>query len=428
MERLEQVLLSKDFAMKKFYSLLLFTALSIPSIAFSQEESQEPIVILISLDGFRYDYVERFQPENLTSFIEGGVAAESMMPSFPSKTFPNHYTIATGLKPEHHGLVDNSFYDPEKDQTYAISKKELVQDGSWYGGTPLWVLAEQNDMIAASYFFVGSEANVQGVRPSYYYDYDGNVSNLTRVTEVFKWLEMPEEKRPRLITMYFSDMDDTGHRYGPTNDEKLSETLMKLDHELGALFEGLKSYDLNINVIVVSDHGMMEVTPDHFLNLTELTKGIPARIVNNGALAHIYLENPEDKEQVIKTLEKSDLPIHITDVDDKENYQDLMYKDRIGDILIIADRDYYLAWETTLTRMQANMERLDTDRFGEHGFSTAYKDMHAIFYANGPAFKSGLKIETFQNIHVYPLICKILDLPAPENIDGRLEVLEPILR
>ncbi|WP_425637568.1 ectonucleotide pyrophosphatase/phosphodiesterase [Algoriphagus yeomjeoni] len=413
--------------MKKLYFLLLLVLVSLPILTFSQEK-KEPIVILISLDGFRYDYVSRFKPENISRFIAAGVAAESMMPSFPSKTFPNHYTIATGLKPEHHGLVDNSFYDPKKDLTYGIGKKELVQDGTWYGGTPLWVLAEQNNMIAASYFFVGSEADVQGVRPSYYYDYNGNVSNLTRVTEVFKWLELPEEKRPRLITMYFSDMDDVGHRYGPSNDKKLSEALTKLDHELGSLFEGLKSYDLDINVILVSDHGMMDVTPDHFIDLTALTKGIPARIVNSGALAHVYLKDQQDKERIIKQLQQSGLPIHVTDVDEKENYQDLMYKDRIGDILIIPDRYYYLAWETTLTRMRDNMDRLDTDTFGEHGYSPAYKDMHSIFYANGPAFKSGLEIETFQNVHVYPLICKILGLPIPENIDGRLEVLEPILK
>ena len=157
--------MKKEYAMKRLYSLLLIALVSFPVLTFSQEK-KEPIVILISLDGFRYDYVERFKPENLGRFISEGVAAESMMPSFPSKTFPNHYTIATGLKPEHHGLVDNSFYDPKKDLTYGIGKKEIVQDGTWYGGTPLWVLAEQNNMIAASYFFVGSEADVQGVRPT----------------------------------------------------------------------------------------------------------------------------------------------------------------------------------------------------------------------------------------------------------------------
>ncbi|UZD24158.1 ectonucleotide pyrophosphatase/phosphodiesterase [Algoriphagus halophytocola] len=414
--------------MKRFYALLLLAVLAFSNAALAQEKNKKPIVILISLDGFRYDYVERFQPENLKKFIENGVAAESMMPSFPSKTFPNHYTIATGMKPEHHGLVDNSFYDPEKNETYGIGKTEIVQDGTWYGGTPLWVLAEQNKQVAASYFFVGSEADVQGVRPSYYYPYDGRVSNLTRVTEVFKWLEMPAEKRPSMITLYFSDMDDIGHRYGPNNDEQLGARLKQLDYELGALFEGLKSYDEHINVIIVSDHGMMEVPLGNYLNLSELTEGIPARVVNNGALAHLYLENPSDKQKVIKQLEKSTLPIHITDVDHKENYQDLLYKSRIGDILIIPDRDYYLAWETTLNRLNENADRLDTEVFGEHGYSPAYKDMHAIFYANGPAFKSGMEIETFQNIHVYPLICKILGLPIPKDIDGKLEVLEPILK
>lgn len=413
--------------MKRFCCLLLIGVFAFSIIAFSQEK-KEPIVILISLDGFRYDYVERFKPENLTRFIADGVAAESMMPSFPSKTFPNHYTIATGLKPEHHGLVDNSFYDPKKNLTYGIGKKEIVQDGTWYGGTPLWVLAEQNDMVAASYFFVGSEADVQGVRPSYYHEYDGRVSNMTRVTEVFKWLELPGPERPRLITIYFSDMDDVGHAYGPSNDAMLEPRLEKLDHELGALFEGLKSYNLDINVVIVSDHGMTDISTDKFLNLTTLTMGIPGRVVNNGALAHVYLEDKKDKKKVIKSLENAGFPVHVTDVDHKENYQDLMYKDRIGDILIIPDMGYYLAEESAIKRIKSRAQSMGTSAFGEHGFSPAYKEMHAIFYANGSAFKPGLKIETFQNVHVYPMICKILGLPVPDNIDGKLEVLAPILK
>ncbi|MCE7054892.1 ectonucleotide pyrophosphatase/phosphodiesterase [Algoriphagus sp. AGSA1] len=412
--------------MKKVY-LLLLSILVFPLVSPAQENT-EPIVLLISLDGFRYDYVARFQPENLSRFIATGVAAKSMMPSFPSKTFPNHYTIATGMKPEHHGLVDNSFYDPKKDQTYGIGKTEIVQDGTWYGGTPLWVLAEQNNIKAASYFFVGSEADVQGIHPSYYYPYDGGVSNLTRVTEVFRWLELPAAERPRMITLYFSDMDDVGHRYGPNNDAQLSMALERLDRELGALFEGLKSIDLPINVIIVSDHGMTDIPVGNFLNLNDLTHAIPGRVVNNGALAHVYLKNEKDKKKVIKALEKSSMPIHVTDVDHKENYQDLMYKDRIGDILIIPDKGYYFAWGSALPRIRQKAESMGTDVLGEHGFSPAYKDMHAVFYANGPAFKSGIGIETFQNVHVYPLICKILGLPIPEDIDGKLEVLEPILR
>jgi predicted AlkP superfamily pyrophosphatase or phosphodiesterase len=197
------------------------------SSAFSQEK--KPIVILISLDGFRYDYVERFQPENLTRLIAEGTASKGLIPSFPSKTFPNHYTIATGLLPEHHGLVDNAFYEPLKDQVYTMGNRDIVQDGYWYGGTPIWVWAEQHGIKSASYFFVGSEAPVQGVRPSYYYDYNGGVPNLTRISKVFEWIQLPDEQRPGMITLYFSDMDDTGHRFGPSNDTELKKTLTKLD-------------------------------------------------------------------------------------------------------------------------------------------------------------------------------------------------------
>jgi predicted AlkP superfamily pyrophosphatase or phosphodiesterase len=423
----EQVFLCKHITMKYICFSLLVVGLVFSGSSYAQEK-KEPIVILISLDGFRYDYVERFQPENLTKFIADGVAAESLMPSFPSKTFPNHYTIATGLKPENHGLVDNSFYDSKKNLTYGIDKKEIVQDGTWYGGTPLWVLAEQNSMVSASYFFVGSEADVQGIRPRYYYDYDGGVSNLTRVTQVFKWLDLPEAERPRLITMYFSDMDDVAHTYGPSRDDMLQPKLEKLDQELGALFEGLKSYELNINVIVVSDHGMTDVTVDHLINIDELTADIPARVVNDGALAHVYLTDPIDKDKVINTLEKRGLNVHITDVDDKENYQDLKYKDRIGDILIVSDMDYYMATTSSITRIKNRMDAMGLKSMGEHGYSPAYKAMHGIFYANGPEFKSGLKIETFQNIHIYPMITEILGLPTPKDIDGELDVLAPILK
>ena len=155
----------------------------------NNEHLKKPYVILISLDGYRYDYTERFQPPNLSRFIKEGVQAESMLPCFPSKTFPNHYSIATGMRPENHGLINNTFYDPEKDAIYKISDRKKVTDGSWYSGTPIWVQAARAGMVTASYFFVGSEADVQGVRPTYYYPYDGSVANQERTRQVVEWLE-----------------------------------------------------------------------------------------------------------------------------------------------------------------------------------------------------------------------------------------------
>lgn len=408
-------------------SLIALFVLSLSTVSLAQEK--EPIVLLISLDGFRHDYVARFQPPNLSQFITEGSAAKGLIPSFPSKTFPNHYTIATGILPEHHGLVDNAFYEPAKDQVYTMGNRDIVQDGYWYGGTPIWVLAEQNGIKAASYFFVGTEAPVQGIRPSYYYDYDGGVPNLTRIAKVFDWLQLPEADRPRLITLYFSDMDDSGHRYGPNNDEELKKTLFRLDHELGALFEGLKSYDLPIHVILVSDHGMAEVKKENIILLETLTEGIQARVVNNGALAHLHLSNPSQKAAVAELLRKREPRITVDDLSTTANYSDLTsFPQRLGDLLIIPNEGYYLADARGSMRYQNNVARFNTAVFGEHGFSPSYQDMWGIFYAKGPQIKTGMALAPFQNIHIYPLICRILGLPIPSTIDGKEAVLAPLIK
>jgi predicted AlkP superfamily pyrophosphatase or phosphodiesterase len=415
--------------MRKLLSIFSICLLFISNPSMSQEKS-DPHVILISLDGFRYDYVERFQPENLQKFIASGVAANSLIPSFPTKTFPNHYTIATGLRPEHHGIVDNSFYNPIKNDTYKINKRELVVDGSWYGGTPLWVLAEQNGMKAASYFFVGSEADVQSIRPSYYYDYDGRVNNLTRVSKVFEWLQMPDSIRPRMITMYFSDMDDVGHGYGANNDAQLSKRLAQLDRELGALFEGVKSLNQDVNIIIVSDHGMADVPLENYIALDGITKNISGKVVNSGALAHIYLDDPKDKEKVIEEIKKKAVGFKVFDPADGEYYKDVsVYGDRIGDVIVLADLGYYFIDNEEYREVVSRRMRIDeTSVKGTHGYSQEYPEMHGIFYAQGPHIKSGMTIDSFDNIHIYPLICKILGLPIPEDIDGKLEVLEKILK
>jgi predicted AlkP superfamily pyrophosphatase or phosphodiesterase len=408
-------------------SLIALFVLSLSTASLAQEK--EPIVLLISLDGFRHDYVARFQPPNLSQFIAEGSAAKGLIPSFPSKTFPNHYTIATGMLPEHHGLVDNAFYEPAKDQVYTMGNRDIVQDGYWYGGTPIWVLAEQNGIKAASYFFVGTEAPVQGIRPSYYYDYDGGVPNLTRIAKVFDWLQLPEADRPRLITLYFSDMDDTGHRYGPNNDEELKKTLFRLDHELGALFEGLKSFDLPIHVILVSDHGMAEVKKENIILLEALTEGIQARVVNNGALAHLHLSDPSQKATVVELLRKREPRITVDDLSTTANYSDLTsFPQRLGDLLIIPNEGYYLADARGSMRYQNNAARFNTAVFGEHGFSPSYQDMWGIFYAKGPQIKTGMALAPFQNIHIYPLICRILGLPIPSTIDGKEAVLAPLIK
>src|SRR6056297_1116144 len=273
-----------------FISVLFFSAckssssaVSLPTLN-SDETLNKHYVILVSLDGFRWDYVERFNPPFLNRFIENGIRAKSLIPSFPSKTFPNHYTIATGMYPEKHGLIGNRFYSHKKDQVYSIGNREVVEDGTFYGGIPLWIQAGRSGMVTASYFFVGSEANILGSWPTYYEKYDESIKNEERVSKVLQWLSSHPEKRPHLITMYFSDMDDTGHRYGPNADNELKKTLMGLDKNLESLFEGVKATGLPVDIIIVSDHGMVEVPKENYIPIDPLKNDSLYSIIDNGAI------------------------------------------------------------------------------------------------------------------------------------------------
>jgi predicted AlkP superfamily pyrophosphatase or phosphodiesterase len=249
------------------------------------------------------------------------------------------------------------------------------------------------------------------------------------VAKVFEWLGRSDTERPRLITLYFSDMDDVGHAYGPDNDEKIKASLTKLDYELGALFEGIQSFDLPIHVILVSDHGMATVEKTKLINLDELMEGIEARVVNNGALAHIHLKNPVDKQSAISKIRSRSAHVTLDDFSSQANYADTSkYPQRFGDFLIIPDFGYYLADNRGMMRYQNRLALLKTEVFGEHGFSPKNLEMWGIFYAKGPKIKEGYSIDAFQNIHIYPLVCQLLGLPIPGDIDGKKEVLDTVLR
>lgn len=419
--------------MRNFTILLLaLTLLSCRSNAQSQgqnapEHLDKPYVILISLDGFRHDYLERFQPPNLMQFVAEGSRAQSMISCFPSKTFPNHYSIATGMYPANHGIVDNSFRDPARGEKYGIGDRDKVEDGSWYDGTPLWVQAEKNGMVAASFFFVGSEADIQGVRPTYWNRYDGSVANNTRARKAIEWLKLPPESRPHFITLYFSDMDNTGHRVGPNNDEELRKSLMDLDKTLGLLFEGVRETGLPVNIIIVSDHGMGEVLTDvHMVNLDQVLDGIDGRWVNNGPLAHIHLDQKGDVRKVLRDLRDKEAAFHFKAyaADNCELVKGKKHLDRFGDIILVTDYPYSFADSRRMVQMANNVR----ETIGVHGYDPAIPDMHAIFFANGPQIKPGITLPPFENIHVYPLVCQLLDLPIPSDIDGKAEVLEELVR
>lgn len=390
----------------------------------TKKNLKKPYVILISLDGFRWDYVERFQPPNLTNFINNGVEAESLISCYPTKTFPNHYSIATGMYPDTHGLVGNTFWHVQNQSVYKIRDRQKVQDGSFYGGTPIWVNASRQGMVTASFFFVGSEAKIQGVRPTYFYNYDGKITNAERVKQTLKWLQLPESKRPHLITLYFSDMDDVGHRYGPNNDKEINKKLQQLDKELGILFDNVNQLNLPVNFIIVSDHGMKELQTKDLLPIESIANKDLYLTMNNGAIVNIHPRDKKHTDSIFTLLKSKEKHFKVYRTGDVPHFDRQSTHENWGPIQVVADHPYYFTSQTDINNRIHSKRNIS----GGHGFPPKVKDMHAIFYANGPQFKKGLKIPSFKNIHVYPLICKILGLEIPKEIDGNLNPTKQALK
>lgn len=390
----------------------------------SKESEKKPYLILISLDGFRWDYVEKYKPPHLINFIKNGINSESLIPSFPTKTFPNHYTIATGMYPDKHGIIANSFYSYDKDMTYKIRDREKVEDGSFYGGNPIWIQANKANMVTASYFFVGTEANIQGLKPTYYYRFDNSVKNEVRVNQAIDWLKLPPKKRPHLITMYFSDMDDTGHKYGTKNDEELKKTLFELDKQLGNLFKGIEKTGLPVNIIIVSDHGMSTVSISNFISIEKIENDSLYTSIDNGAIVNIHPNNKNQIDSIYTYLKKKESNFKVYKTENTPGFEYIPKNKNWGAIQILPDFGYYFS----STKGIASRKQHTNTNFGVHGYDQKYKDMHGIFYANGPAFKKAYRTPSIKNIHIYPLMCEILGLEVPSNIDGNLDQIKNVLK
>lgn len=390
----------------------------------SKVSEKKPYLILISLDGFRWDYVEKYKPPHLIKFIKNGINSESLIPSFPTKTFPNHYTIATGMYPDKHGIIGNSFYSYDKDMTYRIRDRAMVEDGSFYEGNPIWIQANKSNMVTASYFFVGTEANIQGLKPTYYYRFDNSVKNEVRVKQAIDWLKLPHKKRPHLITMYFSDMDDTGHKYGTKNNKELKKTLFELDTQLGVLFKGIEKTGLPVNIIIVSDHGMSTVPISKFIPIEKIENDSLYTNINNGTIINIHPNNKNQINSIYAYLKKKESNFKVYKTENTPGFEYVPKNKNWGAIQILPDFGYYFS-----TTEEIISKKKDTNtNFGVHGYDQKHKEMHGIFYANGPAFKKAYITPSVKNIHIYPLMCEILGLDVPSNIDGDLDQIKSVLK
>lgn len=389
----------------------------LPILIFSQKQ---PYVILVSFDGFRWDYLNRDITPNLEKVRNEGVSALSLRPSFPSKTFPNHLSIITGMYPVNHGIIANTIYDSNRDRLYKLSDSNEVRDPYWYQGEAFWETAERNGIKTASFYWPGSEVTLGYKRPSYYKNYMHTFPYEKRIDGVIDWLQLPAADRPHFITLYMHETDDFGHHFGP-NHEEINKAIKRLDDMTGLLFEKLASIGMkdSVNLIFVSDHGMTDVSIDRFINIEKFIPDYKCRFEDEGPILQIFppegkIENVYDllktQEKNFKVYLKEDLP---------EHYH---YKNHrlIAPIICIAE----MGW----TLHSNKVPRWKSDSGGNHGYDNNHLDMHGIFLATGPNFKSGYQTGTLWNIDIYPLLCKIFDIYPRSNIDGKAERIEFILK
>ena len=390
--------------MKKNNSLYLF--LLFFSILFSQVD--DSYVILVSFDGFRYDYIERVDTPNFDYIEKNGIRAESLKPIFPSLTFPNHYAIATGCYANKHKILGNQFKTFSGE--YSYKNKDTVQDAKWYGAEPIWVTAEKSGVITATYFWVGSEAKIGGYYPTYYKNYQSGIAPKVKIKQVVDWLELPIKERPRLICLYFNEPDHAGHVYG-ANSNEVNKQIENSDYILGYLMDTLSELDIydNINFVIVSDHGMVDVSEKKIINVDDFN--IPGVIDGKGPLMSIKGESFYD------------IIIPNASVVSAVNNNTLQYHNPYYDFLLVADEGWMLYKDSHLEKYDGFLPVK-----GMHGYTADNPNMHAIFYTYGPLFKENMQINTFELIHIYPMLCKLLNIKPYWDVDGKLDVLQSILK
>lgn len=382
------------------------------------EPTSEPYVVMVSFDGMRYDFPDRVPTPNFDRVAAAGIRATGLIPSYPSKTFPNHYTLATGLYPANHGIVDNAFYDPAFEAMYALGDRRAVEDGRWYGGEPIWQTAERQGLIAASFFWVGSEA--EGLRPTYWKVYDGGAPNAIRVDTVLAWLELPADRRPRIIMLYFSDVDGAAHRFGPEAPQ-VDSAIMAMDALVGRLLDGLENVGVGdrVNLVIVSDHGMAPAPEENVVYLEDYADLAGVRVVENATQALLYFDGNETRlgaayDALAERVPHAEVRLR-EDLPHRWHYSDSR---RVGELVVSAENGWIVNGSRTSRRWRGG---------GMHGWDPYWRPMHGIFLAAGPGVHPGGELGAFENIHVHPFAAALLGIQPAPGIDGRLDVLAPFL-
>jgi predicted AlkP superfamily pyrophosphatase or phosphodiesterase len=379
----------------------------------------QPILILISIDGWRWDYLDRVDAPALRSLAARGARSEGLIPSFPTLTFPNHWTIVTGLLPDHHGIVSNTMVDRSIGPARFSMSAPTARDARWWGGEPIWATVMRQGRKAAAMFWPGAEA----VHPTYWKPYDTKVPNADRVRQVLDWLTLPEADRPVFSTLYFSDVDSAAHSTGPESEETFAAA-RRVDEMIGRLLAGLTQAGLiaRTTLVVVSDHGLAETSVNRLIVLDDYLSRSEVEVVDSGAWLGI---NPGPTLTADAIVERLSGRHHALTVSRKAALPPwLQYGThrRIPDVIGLVEP----GWLVTSRDSAARNAAAGWTTGGAHGYSPRAKDMHALFLAAGPRVRQGVRIPPIENVHLYAFLCEILGV-RPARHDGDPSRTAPIL-
>jgi predicted AlkP superfamily pyrophosphatase or phosphodiesterase len=388
-------------------------------VSTSPQPAYSPL-ILISIDGYRADYIDRHLSPHLAALAADGVRAQAMRSAFPTLTFPNHYTLVTGLYPDHHGIVNNRMVDPVSGAKFVYNDAKSTSDPAWWGGEPLWVSVEKQGQHAATMFWPGSDVAIAGVRPEHWLPFDGKMSPDARVDQTLTWLDLPAAERPNFVTLYFEQVDKAGHDHGPDSPE-VDAAIGAIDAALGRLLDGLRQRGIqrSTNIVIVSDHGMTATSPEKPIVLDKLLDVRDIDLITSGELAGMAAKPGREAavEQALlaphehmQCWKKSAVPARL-------HYGT---NPRIPPLLCLADDGWLIGTQENLDRPNRHISH------GEHGYDIDDPNMRALFVAHGPAFRHGLVVPEFDNVDVYPLLARILKID-PQHNDGDFAAVKPML-
>ena len=384
------------------------------------EMMDRPIVIMVSLDGFRADYMQKINPPNLKRIAKDGIYSSGLIPSFPTHTYPNHFTLVTGRRPSNHGILSNIFWDESRKEKYDAFGDSSA-DGTWYQGDPIWNVVEKNGMLSHVNQWVGGEVHVNLQDPTCYAPYSSKVTTAQRVNVIMDWLKLPSEKRPHYMSTYIAIIDSAGHANGPDSKE-VKAAVLEADREVGRLYDFIKASDLPINLVIVSDHGMQANYQDKIIFLGDKADLSGFKWGDKGAAVMLYHDDEVRVNEVYQSLKAKENNYKVYLRADIPAEYHLTNKNRVGDILVVSEAGHYI------TDRNFNPDKPYRVGGGSHGWPTTNKSMHALFIATGSHIvKRKNPIPEFNNIDVYPFVMELLGVTTAVPFDGTATTLRPYL-